>query len=43
VVTARAGKDYRARIGEPTGFAVTAQRCHLFDGQTQNRLRLQAN
>ena len=43
VVTARAAKDYRARIGEPTGFAVTAQRCHLFDGQTQNRLRLQAN
>ena len=39
-VTARAGKEYRARIGEPCGFAVPAQNCFLFDGQTQNRLRL---
>ena len=43
VVTARAAKDYRARIGEPAGFAVRAQQCHIFDGQTQNRLRLEAN
>jgi multiple sugar transport system ATP-binding protein len=43
VVTARAAKDYRARIGDTAGFAVDARRCHLFDGQTQNRLRLQAN
>ena len=43
VVTARANKDYRARIGEPAGFAVSAQQCHIFDGQTQNRLRLEAN
>ena len=43
VVTARAAKDYRARIGEPAGFAVSAQQCHIFDGQTQNRLRLEAN
>jgi multiple sugar transport system ATP-binding protein len=43
VVTARAAKDYRARIGDEVGFAVDARRCHLFDGQTQNRLRLQAN
>ena len=43
VVTARAGKDYRARIGDPAGFAVSAQQCHIFDGQTQNRLRLEAN
>ena len=43
VVTARAAKDYRARIGEPAGFAISAQQCHIFDGQTQNRLRLEAN
>ena len=43
VVTARANKDYRARIGEPAGFAVSAQQCHIFDGKTQNRLRLEAN
>ncbi len=43
VVTARANKDYRARIGEPAGFAVSAHQCHIFDGQTQNRLRLEAN
>ena len=43
VVTARAGKDYRARIGDLAGFAVSAQKCHIFDGQTQNRLRLEAN
>ena len=43
VVTARANKDYRARIGEPAGFAVSAHQCHIFDGKTQNRLRLEAN
>ena len=39
-VTAKAGKDYRAHIGEPLGLAADAARCFLFDGQTQNRLRL---
>ena len=43
VVTARANKDYRARIGEPAGCAVSAKQCHIFDGKTQNRLRLEAN
>ena len=43
VITARAGKDYRARIGDTAGFAFSANQCHIFDGQTQNRLRLQAN
>ena len=43
VVTARAGKDYCVGIGEPVGFALKAEQCHIFDGQTQNRLRLQAN
>jgi multiple sugar transport system ATP-binding protein len=40
VITARAAKDHRARIGEATGFAFDASHCHLFDGQTQNRLPL---
>ena len=40
VVTARASKDHRARIGEATGFAFDLSHCHLFDGQTQNRLPL---
>jgi multiple sugar transport system ATP-binding protein len=39
-VTAKAGKDLRAAIGSAAGFAVGADRCYLFDGQTQNRLRL---
>ena len=43
VVTARADKHHRAHIGDACGFAVTADRCYLFDGQTQNRLRLQTN
>jgi multiple sugar transport system ATP-binding protein len=39
-ITAKAGKDFRVDIGERTGFAVKTQRCYLFDGQTQNRMRL---
>ena len=39
-ITAKAGKNFRAAMGERSGFAVTAQRCYLFDGQTQNRMRL---
>ena len=39
-VTAKAGKDFRANIGERAGFAVHPERCYLFDGQTQNRMRL---
>jgi multiple sugar transport system ATP-binding protein len=38
-VTARSGKDFRARIGEQLGFLAAPERCYLFDGQTQNRLR----
>ncbi len=38
-VTAKAGKDYRAHIGEQLGLSADAARCFLFDGQTQNRLR----
>jgi multiple sugar transport system ATP-binding protein len=39
-ITARADKEFRARMGEQIGFAVATERCYLFDGQTQNRMRL---
>ena len=39
-ITAKAGKEFRATMGERTGFAVQTERCYLFDGQTQNRMRL---
>jgi multiple sugar transport system ATP-binding protein len=39
-VTAKAGKDYRASIGEQLGFAVDSARCYVFDGLTQDRLRI---
>jgi multiple sugar transport system ATP-binding protein len=38
-ITARAGKEYRATIGENLGFVVSPERGYVFDGQTQNRLR----
>ncbi|MEO6623331.1 MAG: sn-glycerol-3-phosphate ABC transporter ATP-binding protein UgpC [Burkholderiaceae bacterium] len=39
-ITAKAGKDFRVNMGERAGFAVRPERCYLFDGQTQNRMRL---
>jgi multiple sugar transport system ATP-binding protein len=39
-ITAKAGKQFRAAMGERAGFAVKIDRCYLFDGQTQNRMRL---
>ena len=39
-ITAKAGKSFRAAMGERAGFAVKPERCYLFDGQTQNRMRL---
>jgi len=39
-ITAKAGKEFRIEIGEHAGFAVRPERCYLFDGQTQNRMRL---
>ena len=39
-ITAKAGKGFRATMGERAGFAVKIDRCYLFDGQTQNRMRL---
>jgi multiple sugar transport system ATP-binding protein len=39
-VTAKAGKDYRASIGEQLGFMADSARCYVFDGLTQDRLRI---
>jgi multiple sugar transport system ATP-binding protein len=39
-ITAKAGKEFRCRMGERVGFAVATERCYLFDSQTQNRMRL---
>jgi multiple sugar transport system ATP-binding protein len=38
LVAVRAGKDYRAQIGDPVGFAIRPEICHLFDKQTGLRL-----
>ena len=39
-VTAKAGKEYRSSMGQRVGYAVGPEHCYLFDGQTQDRLRL---
>ncbi len=39
-ITAKADKEFRVRMGEKVGFTVPIERCYLFDGQTQNRMRL---
>ena len=39
-ITAKSGKSFRASMGERSGFAVKSERCYLFDGLTQNRMRL---
>ena len=39
LITAKSDKSVRMAMGEPLGFQVDAQRCYLFDGDTQNRLR----
>ncbi len=41
-LTAKAAKDYRARIGQRLGFAVAAAGCHLFDAQTGMRIEVPA-
>lgn len=40
IITAKADKEFRARMGERVGFSIATERCYLFDGQTQNRMRL---
>ena len=39
-ITAKAGKDMRAKIGQAQTFDIGAHRCFLFDGQTQARIRV---
>jgi multiple sugar transport system ATP-binding protein len=39
-ITAKADKEFRCRMGDRVGFTVPTERCYLFDGQTQNRMRL---
>ncbi len=39
-ITAKAGKEFRAAMGQAAGFAVKTEKCYLFDGQTQKRMRL---
>ena len=38
LVAVRAGKSFRAEIGDPVSIAVPADHCHLFDGKTGGRL-----
>ena len=38
LVAVRAPKDYRAEIGDPVSLGVPAGICHLFDGQTGERI-----
>lgn len=39
-ITAKADKTHRAAMGERAGFTVSAERCYLFDGETEQRLRM---
>ena len=39
-ITAKAGKDMRAKIGQAQTFDIGAHHCFLFDGQTQARIRV---
>jgi multiple sugar transport system ATP-binding protein len=39
-VTARAGKEFRAQMGQTIGFNADVQRCYLFDAHSQSRLRV---
>ena len=38
-ITAKAAKEFRIAIGERAALTVSADRCYLFDAQTQSRLR----
>jgi multiple sugar transport system ATP-binding protein len=41
-ITAKAGKEQRATIGQPLAFEAQARACFLFDAATQMRLRVDA-
>ena len=38
LVAVKADKEFRAEIGEPVGFAISPEICHLFDARTGERL-----
>ncbi len=42
-ITAKADKNFRAAMGARIGLSVAPARCYLFDGQTQDRMRLAAS
>ncbi|MAV47641.1 MAG: ABC transporter ATP-binding protein [Alphaproteobacteria bacterium TMED89] len=37
ILSGKAPKDFRAKIGEPIGFSIPASQCHLFDPETGER------
>ena len=39
MVTAKAAKEFRVKIGEPIAFGLSAGECYLFDAQTEQRIR----
>ena len=38
LLAVKTGKEFRAQIGDPIGFAVASKHCHLFDRETGGRL-----
>lgn len=38
ILSGKAPKDFRAEIGDPIGFTITPEVCHLFDAETGARL-----
>jgi multiple sugar transport system ATP-binding protein len=43
LLAAKAGKDFRGRIGEPAGFRLAPEHCHLFDPASGRALRQAAS
>ena len=38
LVSGKAGKDFRAGIGDPIGFKILPQHCHLLDAEDGKRI-----
>jgi multiple sugar transport system ATP-binding protein len=38
ILSGKAPKDFRAQIGDPIGFKIKPDVCHLFDAETGERL-----
>jgi multiple sugar transport system ATP-binding protein len=38
LVSGKAGKDFRTRIGDPIGFRILAENCHCFDTKSGKRI-----